>query len=255
MAARALEVGYGGPPVLRELSFEVRRGEIFGIMGGSGCGKSTLMKCLVGLLAPSAGEVELRGRDLWRLPLREREQLQRSIGVLFQGGALWSSMTVRENVALPLEEFTALNRAERERLVRLKLELVGMADAADKFPSELSGGMRKRAALARALALDPDLLFFDEPSAGLDPVTARRLDELILRTCRLFGTTIVVVSHELGSLFRIADRILYLDVDARGAVALGTPEELRRGDAPPSLKAFLESWASPGHDGRSTHSL
>src|ERR1700710_394700 len=190
-------LAFGPKLVLHDLSFSVRRGSIFALMGGSGCGKSTVLRCMIGLLAPANGRVLVDGEDLWAADPTQRVAIGRRFGVLFQSGALWSSLTVGENVALPLRMLTKLNAAEIETLVRLKLALVGMGAAEAKLPSALSGGMRKRAGLARAIALDPDILFFDEPSAGLDPIASRRLDELILELRDGLGATVVMVSHEL----------------------------------------------------------
>jgi phospholipid/cholesterol/gamma-HCH transport system ATP-binding protein len=221
----------------------VKRGSIFAVMGGSGCGKSTVLKSMIGLLRPRAGSIAIDGQDYWALPDQRRTALGRRFGVLFQSGALWSALTVGQNVALPLQMFTDLNAASIRRIVRLKLGLVGLQDAADRGPSELSGGMRKRAGLARALALDPDLLFFDEPSAGLDPITSSRLDELILNLRDGLGATIVIVSHELHSLFAIADDGVFLDTETRSAIAHGSPTKLRDTNTDPRIAAFM----LPGH--------
>ncbi|MFM7749469.1 MAG: ABC transporter ATP-binding protein, partial [Opitutaceae bacterium] len=199
-----LECGYGGDPVLRDVSFRVARGEIFFVIGGSGCGKSTLLRHLVGLHAPARGTVRFLGRPFTDAGPVARRELLRTFGLLYQGGALWSSLTLRQNVELPLEEYTDLDRRDLEEIATLKLAQVGLLGFEDYYPSEVSGGMRKRAGLARALALDPEIVFFDEPSAGLDPVTSRRLDDLIRHVRDTFGTTIVVVSHELASIFDLA---------------------------------------------------
>jgi phospholipid/cholesterol/gamma-HCH transport system ATP-binding protein len=225
-----LECRYGSTVVLRDVSFTVRRGEIFFVIGGSGCGKSTLLRHLIGLNAPTAGSVKFFGESFADASEARRRALLRTFGVLYQGGALWSSLTVRENVALPLEEYTPLTRAERDELVALKLAQVGLTGYGDHYPAELSGGMRKRAGLARAIALDPAVVFFDEPSAGLDPLTARNLDELIRQIRDTLGTTCVVVSHELASIFAIADRVLMLDKAAKGVVAIGDPRDLAHGN-------------------------
>jgi phospholipid/cholesterol/gamma-HCH transport system ATP-binding protein len=234
-----LECGYGGAPVLTNITFSVRRGEIFFVIGGSGCGKSTLLRHLVGLNEATAGTVSFFGESFTMAGGVRRRELLRTFGVLYQGGALWSSLTVRENIALPLEEYTPLTVVERDELVALKLAQVGLAGAEDRYPSELSGGMRKRAALARALALDPAIVFFDEPSAGLDPVTSRHLDELIRRVRDTLGTTCVIVSHELASIFAIGDRLILLDRSARGIIAEGGPRELAGSSRDERVREFL----------------
>lgn len=236
---QGLECRYDERVVLTEVSFAVKRGEVFFIIGGSGCGKSTLLKHLIGLLPPARGTVRYGGRDFTAAGPAEKRALLRSFGVLYQGGALWSSMTLRENVALPLEIFTQLSRQEREQVVALKLGQVGLAGYADYYPAEISGGMKKRAGLARALALDPEIVFFDEPSAGLDPVTALKLDELILHLRDTLGTTIVVVSHELASIFGIADRVVMLDREVRGVIAEGDPRSLRDRSEDARVRGFL----------------
>jgi phospholipid/cholesterol/gamma-HCH transport system ATP-binding protein len=239
IAVAGLECGYGGAPVLTNITFEVRRGEIFFVIGGSGCGKSTLLRHLVGLNEATAGTVSFFGESFTLAGGVRRRELLRTFGVLYQGGALWSSLTVRENIALPLEEYTPLTVVERDELVALKLAQVGLAGAEDRYPSELSGGMRKRAALARALALDPAIVFFDEPSAGLDPVTSRHLDELIRRVRDTLGTTCVIVSHELASIFAIGDRLILLDRSARGIIAEGRPRELAASSRDERVREFL----------------
>jgi len=234
-----LECGYHGEVLLRNVTFEVRRGEIFFVIGGSGCGKSTLLRHLVGLLSPTKGSVSYFGRDFHSRDLAGRRDVLKTFGVLYQSGALWSSLTLRENVALPLELYTALTRHEIEEVATLKLAQVGLAKFADYYPAEISGGMRKRAGLARALALDPSIVFFDEPSAGLDPITSRKLDELILRIREMFGTTIVIVSHELASIFDLADRVIMLDREAGGIIASGAPRELVATSTDPRVQEFL----------------
>lgn len=224
---RRLAIGYGNEPaIMRNLNFSVSAGEIFIIMGGSGCGKSSLLRCLIGLLRPRSGEVLLFGKKLNDAASRERDALLRRIGVMYQGGALWSSMTLLENVSLPLEEYTTLNAREREEVARCKLALVGLSAAAEKYPSEISGGMAKRASIARAIALDPEILFFDEPGAGLDPIASKELDDLTLNIRESLGTTIVIVTHELDSIFAVGDRALFLDAKTKTAGALGAPREL-----------------------------
>jgi phospholipid/cholesterol/gamma-HCH transport system ATP-binding protein len=244
--AERIDCGYGGDPILRDLSFTVRRGEIFFIIGGSGCGKSTLLRHLIGLNRPSAGDVRFFGDSFLDADPMHRRDLLRSFGVLYQGGALWSSLTLLENVALPLEEYTTLNPRERAELAAFKLSQVGLAGYESYYPAEISGGMKKRAGLARALALDPQIVFFDEPSASLDPITSRKLDELILQIRELLGTTCVVVSHELDSIFSIADRVLMLDKTAQGAIAVGDPRELAASSPDERVRDFLTRGTRPG---------
>ncbi|MGI4985446.1 MAG: ABC transporter ATP-binding protein [Janthinobacterium lividum] len=234
-----LTLGFGARIVQQDVALRVRAGSIFALMGGSGCGKSTVLKSLFGLLRPFSGEVLVDGVPYWDASDDHRIAVNRRYGVLFQSAALWSSLTVAENVALPLRLFTRAKPATIADLVRLKLALVGMDSAANLMPAELSGGMRKRAGLARALALDPEVLFFDEPSAGLDPITSRRLDDLILELREGLGTTIVLVSHELPSLFAIADDGAFLDADTRTVIATGSPTALRDHCAHPTVQAFM----------------
>jgi phospholipid/cholesterol/gamma-HCH transport system ATP-binding protein len=229
---RDLTMRYGSLLIMEELSFSVARGEVFVIMGGSGSGKSTLLKHLIGLKQPAAGEIRFDGVDFGTAEDAARKDVLRRMGVLYQNGALWSGMTLAENVALPLAEFTGLDAGAIAEVVALKLALVGLRGFEGFYPSAISGGMRKRAALARAIALDPDVLFFDEPSSGLDPVSASRLDDLILELQASFGTTVVVVTHDLDSIFRIADRAVFLDITKKTMTALGSPADLR--DNPPS---------------------
>ncbi len=247
--AEGLAFGYGPVPVQHDVSFSVAAGSIFAIMGGSGCGKSTLMKVMIGLLRPSAGTVHIRGEDYWAASEDRRGEIGRRSGVLFQAGALWSSMSVGENVALPLRMFTGLDEPTIQRLVRLKLDLVGLDAPASVMPSDLSGGMRKRVGLARALALDPDIIFLDEPSAGLDPISARRLDDLILDLRDGFGTTVVMVSHELPSLFAICDDGIFLDAETHTAIAHGSPRELRDNCSDPIVHAFMNREKPVAHTG------
>lgn len=234
-----LECGYEGTVVLKDVSFQVQPGEIFFIIGGSGCGKSTLLRHLVGLNQPAAGTVKFLGRSFTAADSATRRQMLRTFGMLFQGGALWTSLTLRQNVALPLEEYTTLSARDIDEVVALKLRQVGLAGFEDHFPAEISGGMKKRAGLARALALDPAIVFFDEPSAGLDPVTSRKLDELIRQVRDTFGTTIVVVSHELASIFDLADRVVMLDRGQQGIIAEGRPRELAANSKDPRVREFL----------------
>lgn len=240
-----LECRYGERVVLENVSFTVKSGEIFFIIGGSGCGKSTLLRHIIGLNSPAAGTVRFGGRDFTHATAKEHRALLRSFGVLYQSGALWSSMTVRENVALPLELHTDISRREREEIVALKLAQVGLSGYEEYFPSELSGGMKKRAGLARALALDPSIVFFDEPGAGLDPVTSLQLDELVLQIRETLGTTIVIVSHELASIYSIADRVIMLDRATRGIIANGHPCDLRDHSEDPRVRDFLNRRGEP----------
>lgn len=244
--ALGLECGYGGDPLLQNLSFEVKRGEIFFVIGGSGCGKSTLLRHLIGLNRPTAGDVRFFGESFLDAEVGRRRDLLKRFGVLYQGGALWSSLTLLENVCLPLEEYTTLDKRERVELAAFKLSQVGLAGFENHYPAEISGGMKKRAGLARALALDPAIVFFDEPSAGLDPITSRKLDELILQVRELLGTTCVVVSHELDSIFSIADRVLMLDKAEKGRIALGDPRVLAVESEDERVREFLTRGARPG---------
>ena len=234
-----LVMAYDSHVVMEGLSFQVRRGEVFVIMGGSGSGKSTLLKYLIGLKKPAHGLILFDGEDFGAADEKARKRMLRRMGVLFQNGALWSGLTLAENVALPLEEYTSLRAEAIAEVVSLKLALVGLRGFESFYPAAISGGMRKRAALARAIALDPEVLFFDEPSSGLDPISASRLDDLILQLRASLGTTIVVVSHDLASIFTIADRALFLDIERKTMTALGRPADLR--DAPPSeeVRRFL----------------
>lgn len=239
LVVEGLTLGFGERVIQRDLSFSVRRGSVFAIMGGSGCGKSTLMRSMIGLLRPIAGTVRVEDEDYWAATEARRTEIGHRFGIVFQDGALWSSMTVGDNVALPLQMFTGLDAAAIDALVRLKLSLVGLGRAIDVMPSELSGGMRKRAGIARALALDPDTLFFDEPSAGLDPVTSKRLDDLILELRDGLGATIIIVSHELPSLFAICDDGIFLDAITRTAIAHGAPSALRDSCDHPTVRGFM----------------
>ena len=236
---RDLTMMYGDRVVMKDINFTVARGEVFVLMGGSGSGKSTLLKHLIGLKEPAKGEILFEGANFDLSDDEARKRVLRRMGVLYQNGALWSGLTLAENVALPLEEFTELDAKTIAETVSFKLALVGLRGFEEFYPSEISGGMRKRAALARAIALDPDILFFDEPSSGLDPISASRLDDLILELKASFGTTIVVVTHDLDSIFRIADRALFLDIDKKTMTALGHPAELRDNPPNPDVHQFL----------------
>lgn len=241
---RDLTMAFGEFVVMRDLEFRVRQGDVFVIMGGSGCGKSTLLRHLLGLLEPARGEILYGGSSFTAADDDTRAGWLRRFGVLYQGGALWSSMTLAENIALPLGEFTDLSPREQLEVARLKLALVGLAGFEDFYPAEISGGMQKRAGLARAIALDPEILFFDEPSAGLDPLSSARLDDLILELRDSLGATIVVVTHELASIFAIADDCVFLDTETRTMSATGNPRELRESAADPHVRAFLQRDAS-----------
>ena len=236
---RDLTMAYGSVVIQRHLTFTIRRGDIFIIMGGSGCGKSTLLRHLIGLQAPAQGAVLIEGEDLWTAAPEDQERMKRRFGVLFQSGGLWSSMTLAGNVALPLEVYTDLSPSQIGQVVSLKLALVGLAGFEAYYPSEISGGMQKRAGLARAMALDPDILFFDEPSAGLDPISSRRLDELILELRDSLGATVVVVTHELPSIFTIGTNSVFLDADTKTMIARGDPRMLRDTSPDPKVREFL----------------
>jgi phospholipid/cholesterol/gamma-HCH transport system ATP-binding protein len=233
-----LTMAYNSYVLQRNLTFTVNRGDIFIIMGGSGCGKSTLLRHLIGLKAPAAGKVYYSGKSLWDAPPEEQRRILRTTGVLFQKGALWSSMTLAENITLPLEEYTGLPPDMIREVASLKLALVGLAGFEDYYPSEISGGMQKRAALARAMALDPEILFFDEPSAGLDPISSKLLDDLILELRDSLGATIVV-THELASIFAIGNNSVFLDAQSKTMIAQGDPKKLLAETDNPTVKQFL----------------
>lgn len=223
-----LTMAYGDFVIQHDLDFTINQGDVFIIMGGSGCGKSTLLKIMIGLKAPSTGDVLYQGESYWRQSDDEhRDQMNRKFGILFQSGALWSSMTLEENIALPLKQYTDLSPREISELCSLKLALVGLAGFEDYYPNEISGGMKKRAGLARAIAMDPEFLFFDEPSAGLDPISSRLLDDLILELRDSLGATVIVVTHELASIFAIANNSVFLDPETKTMLASDDPKYLR----------------------------
>jgi phospholipid/cholesterol/gamma-HCH transport system ATP-binding protein len=242
ISLRDLRVSYGDREILHGIGFDVKRGETLVILGGSGSGKSTLLRTLVGLERPSSGQIWIKGRDIAVISQSEMDEIRRKIGMSFQGGALFGSMTVGENVALPLREHTNLEDSTIEIMLRLKLEQVGLEGFEYYMPSQLSGGMKKRAAVARALAMDPEILFFDEPSAGLDPIIAAGIDQLIVELKRAFRMTIIVVTHELASAFLIADRMVL--IDKGNVVAIGTSEEMRS-STQPRVRQFLDRVAEP----------
>lgn len=239
LTVESLTMAYGSFVLQRDLNFTIAQGDIFIIMGGSGCGKSTLLRHMIGLKPPASGAIWFGKENFWELADEERARIIRKTGILYQSGALWSSMTLAENVALPLTHYTELSPAVIRELVAFKLSLVGLAGFEEFYPSELSGGMRKRAALARAIALDPDFLFFDEPSAGLDPISARNLDELILELRESLGATVVIVTHELASIYAIATNSVFLDGDSKTMLATGDPKTLLRECNDPTVLNFL----------------
>src|SRR5258708_2050252 len=240
-----LAFGYGRVAVQHDISFDVAGKSIFAIMGGSGCGKSTLMKTMIGLLQPTAGSIHVGDEDYWAASEERRTNIGRRFGVVFQSGALWSSMSAEGNVALPSRMFTDLDDATIKALARLKLSLVGLDIDASVMPAELSGGMRRRVAIARALALDPDVLFLDEPSAGLDPIASKRLDDLILELRDGFGVTVIMVSHELPSLLAICDDGIFLDAETKTAIAKGSPRVPKETSKHPPLRPFIPPHPPP----------
>lgn len=238
--AKDLTMAYGDFVIQENLNFTISQGDVFIIMGGSGCGKSTLMRVMIGLKSPATGDVYYSGVPFWASDKSGQEVLRRRFGTMFQAGALWSSMTLAENIGLALRQYTDLTDSEIREVAAYKLMLVGLAGFDDYFPSEISGGMMKRASLARAMAMDPEILFFDEPSAGLDPISAKLLDDLILQLRDTLGTTIVVVSHELASIFTIGNNSVFLDADSRTQLATGNPIELRDHHDNPVVRNFLQ---------------
>jgi phospholipid/cholesterol/gamma-HCH transport system ATP-binding protein len=234
-----LTMKYGEVLIQQDLSFSIRKGDVFVIMGGSGCGKSTLLKHLIGLVPPSAGNIIYDGRNFWDSSIEQRKALLRNMGILYQKGALWTSMTLAENVAMPIRQYTNKSEEEIRALVEYKLALAGLAGFEEYYPSEISGGMQKRAGLARAMALDPEVLFFDEPSAGLDPISSKLLDDLILELNQSLGTTVVVVTHELASIFAIGTNSVFLDAETKTMTALGNPRELLERSTDPRVIRFL----------------
>ena len=235
----SLTMAYGDFIIQRDLTFTVNHGDIFIIMGGSGCGKTTLLKHLIGLKKPDSGEVYFNQDSYWKSGSDKQREIKQRFGVMFQAGALWSSMTLAENIALPLTEYTQLSSVEINDVVSYKLALVGLGGHESYYPAELSGGMKKRASLARAMALDPEILFFDEPSAGLDPISARRLDDLIIELRDSLGTTVVVVTHELASIFAIGNNSVFLDANSKTMIATGDPNRLRTESRDPRVRSFL----------------
>jgi len=239
ISVQNLTMAYGSNVIQRDLTFDIGRGSIFTIMGGSGCGKSTLLRHLIGLNAPAKGNIFYGETDFWNCPAEIQNGIMQRNGVLYQSGALWSSLTLAENVGLALEEYTDLSRGRIHELAKLKLDLVGLNGFEDFYPSAISGGMRKRAGLARAMALDPEILFFDEPSAGLDPISSKRLDDLILQLRDSLGATIVIVTHELPQIFAISNDSVFLDPETKTMIAAGDPKELLRNPPDPRVREFL----------------
>lgn len=240
ITVRNLTMAFGSFVLMRDLNFVVNRGDVFIIMGGSGCGKSTLLRHLVGLIEPAMGEIFYDGFNFTKAEPEERERLLRRFGILYQNGALFSSLTLIENVSLPLGEFTRLPPSQIREIAALKLALVGLKGFEDYYPNQISGGMQKRAGLARAMALDPEILFFDEPSAGLDPISSRLLDDLILELRESLGSTVVVVTHELQSIFTIGNNSVFLDTETRTMIAQGDPKQLRDHCPDPKVRRFLK---------------
>jgi phospholipid/cholesterol/gamma-HCH transport system ATP-binding protein len=253
IAVRGLTMAYGSFVVMRDLDFEIADRDIFVIMGGSGCGKSTLLRHMIGLQEPTAGEILFDGESFTATPVHQRKRFTRRFGVMYQSGALWSSLTLAENIALPLEEHTDLPPRTIRELVSYKLALVGLSGYEAYYPSDISGGMNKRAGIARAMALDPDILFLDEPGAGLDPLSSRRLDDLILRLRDSLDSTIVIVTHELASIFAIATNSIFLDTATRTQGAIGNPSWLRDHSENPAVRHFLSRGSEEPDTDPSTH--
>jgi len=239
ITVKDLTMAFGSFVLMRDLNFTINHGDVFIIMGGSGSGKSTLLRHMIGLIEPARGNIFYGDEDFTKAEPKQRQEMLRRMGVLFQTGGLWSSMTLAENIGLLLEEYTHLNQPEIKEVASLKLSLVGLKGFEDYYPSQISGGMQKRAGLARAMALDPEVLFFDEPSAGLDPISSRLLDELILELRDSLGATVVVVTHELASIFTIGNNSVFLDPDAKTMTASGDPKELLAHCPDPKVQAFL----------------
>jgi phospholipid/cholesterol/gamma-HCH transport system ATP-binding protein len=239
ISIRDLEMSYGDLVIQQNLTFDINRGEVFIVMGASGCGKSTLLRHLIGLMPPAKGSILYEGKDFWKSDEKARVEMMQHFGILYQSGALWSSMTLAENIATVLERYTDLPKDEIKDIAYLKLALVGLTGFEEFYPSAISGGMRKRAGLARAMSLDPEILFFDEPSAGLDPISSRKLDDLILELKESLGTTIVVVTHELASIFAIGDNSVFLDTETKTMIAQGHPRELLNNTKIPMVREFL----------------
>jgi len=239
ITVKDLTMAFGSFVVQRDLNFKINRGDIFIIMGGSGCGKSTLLRHMIGLIAPAKGQIFYDNVSFWEVEPDQRDRMMRNVGILYQSGALWSSMTLTENIALPLQQYTDLSPDQIREIVSLKLSLVGLAGFDEYYPSEISGGMQKRAGLARAMAMDPDILFFDEPSAGLDPISSRLLDDLILELSQSLGATVVIVTHELASIFAIGNNSVFLDPDAKTMIAQGDPNKLLAESKNPIVHKFL----------------
>jgi len=243
-----LTMAYGDFVIQQDLNFTVNKEDIFILMGGSGCGKSTLLRHLIGLKQPAKGSVYYQNTNFWQTSSQQRSELMQNNGILYQSGALWSSMTLAENISLPLAEYTNLSSNEIKELVSLKLALVGLAGFEDYYPSEISGGMQKRAGLARAIALDPKVLFFDEPSAGLDPISAKLLDDLILELRDSLGATVIMVTHELASIFAIGNNSIFLDADSKTMIASGPPKTLLKECSDPRIQQFLTRGETRKHN-------